>query len=165
MKQIFASIIITALLLISTMMANAQNEFYQKYSGKEGVTKVYISKAMFSLFKNVDGDVQINSSSDKINVGKLAGNLDGMYILTSENEGIKKSMEADFKEMLKNYKLELLMEVEDDGDEVKMYVSREGGFVNNFFMHSREKDGELVIIFLGGKIPEDELVKAMKSAM
>lgn len=161
------TIIISALFLtMSVFSANAQKEFYQKYSGKEGVTKVYISKALFSLIGSAEGmDVNIGNTGDKLDVGKLAKNLDGLYILTTENKSLSKEMEADFKVMLNEYKLELLMEAVDGRDEVKMYVSRDGKDITNFFMHSYASDGELVIIYLGGRIPEDDLMAVMKASM
>lgn len=154
------------LLISTTFVAGAQNEFYQKYSNKDAVTKVYISKALFSLIGSGEGmNVKIGETGNTMDVGRIVKNLEGLYVLTTDDKKLAAEMDSDFKTLISNYKLELLMEVNDNNDEVKMYVVREGKFITNFFMHSRESEGELAVIFLGGRIPEEDLMSVMKSAM
>lgn len=166
MNTIKTLIISAVLLIAATINANAQNEFYQKYSEKKDVTKVYISKTLFSLMNAQDGmNVNYGNSSNRLDISKVVKNLDGMYILTTRNQSLAKEMDADFKNLLQKYKLELLMEVNDNEDEVKMYVTRDGQEITHFFMHSHESDGELVIIYLEGRVSEEDLIRGMKSSM
>lgn len=154
--------IISALLLtITAIGATAQNEFYQKYSEKPGVTKVYISKTLFSLMNTMNG-MDVNIGDSGLDVGKISKDLTGLYVLTTSDPSIVNDMEADFKDILQKYDLELLMEVNDDQDEVKMYITRDGNYITNFFMHSRDSSGELAIIYLEGKIQEEDLMSGMK---
>lgn len=67
-------------MLIVPVFAGAQvspvDKLFEKYSGREGYTSVYISKYMFSLFSNLDaGDKELEN---------VLGKLTGIRILSSD---------------------------------------------------------------------------------
>lgn len=95
------------ILMVSYISVNAlgQNspvdKLFNKYSGKEGYTSVYISKYMFSMFSSIDPD-------DK-ELQQIVGGLSSIKILATEtpkvginfyNEVMKELPEKDYKELM-----------------------------------------------------------------
>ncbi|NPV51874.1 MAG: DUF4252 domain-containing protein [Candidatus Methanofastidiosum sp.] len=98
-------VLITLLLLISTNLIMGQkspvDKLFDKYSGKEGYTSVFISKYMFDLFTDV--------SSDDKELNQVVRGLSSIKILATETEGegvnfhneIMKELPAkDYKELM-----------------------------------------------------------------
>lgn len=156
-------IIVTVTLALSASSLIAQDELYKKYSGVEGVTKIYISEAMFSLLKGTDLISVASGASDVVDIGEIVESLTGLYILSCNDQLISGKMEKDFDRLIQKLKLELLMEVEDNSDIVKMYTVRKGKVIKNFFMKVKDKSGSLTIMFFKGEIPEAELSKIIIS--
>ena len=157
-------ILVTIIIALSSNITIAQDELYKKYSGKEGVTKIYISKAMFSLLKGVDISTIASEASEAVNIGEIIESLTGLYILSSDSETVSNEMEKDFEILTKRSNLELLMEVEDDSDIVKMYIAKERDVIKNFFLKVEECNGSLTIMFFEGEISESQLSKIVNVA-
>jgi hypothetical protein len=98
-------IIFLAVFMFISNFVNGQkspvDKLFEKYSGKEGYTSVYISKYMFSLFSN------INSDDKEFN--QAIGGLSSIKILATEstvkgvnfhNEIIKEFPAKDYKELM-----------------------------------------------------------------
>lgn len=68
--------IITLLLSLCSLFTYAQESFFDKYADMEGVTSVYISKAMLSLMPDM--------KTEEIYIGELASKLDNIQILNCE---------------------------------------------------------------------------------
>jgi hypothetical protein len=98
-------IIAVAVVIFCTGIANGQtspvDKLFEKYSGKEGYTSVYISQYMFSLFSNLNSD-------DK-EFSKAIGGLSSIKILATEstvkgvnfhNEITKDLPTKDYKELM-----------------------------------------------------------------
>lgn len=92
MKRIY---IITLLLSLCSLVSYAQNSFFDKFADMDGVTSVYISKAMLSMMPNM--------KAEGINIGEVAGKLDHIQILTCEKAApiprIKKKWSISIREM------------------------------------------------------------------
>lgn len=156
-------IIITIVLFLSTIPLRAQDELYRKYSGREGVTKIYISETMFSLFKGGDILEITAGAAQAINIGEIINNLTGLYILSSKNDSISKEMEHDFDLLIQEYQLELLMEIEEKSNIIKTYITRDGEIIKNFFMIVKDNNKSLTIMFFKGNIPQSELTKIINT--
>lgn len=161
--QYIKIILVTVVFAISAKTTIAQEELYKKYSDVEGVTRVYISEAMFSLFKGTDLAMTALGTSDVVDVGGIIDHLTGLYILTSNEQSASERLEIDFNLLMQKFKLELLMEVEDNSDVVKMYVLRKGDIIKNFFLKVKEGNGSVTILFFKGDIPESKLAKIINS--
>ncbi|MCI1780059.1 MAG: DUF4252 domain-containing protein [Bacteroidales bacterium] len=160
-------IAISVVCLFASLSANAQiKKFYEKYSGKEGITKVFISQSMLSIAGDYTSDsgMKIGNTGKDIDIGKIMKKLDGLYVLTTENSSLAGDMNRDFDKLLSSYKLELLMEVDSDDENVKMYIERKGNIIKTFLMKALDSDGELSLIFFSGNIPEEDLLAAVKQA-
>ncbi|MCI2082163.1 MAG: DUF4252 domain-containing protein [Bacteroidales bacterium] len=154
------------LLAIATLNAGAQNQLYNKYSSTEGITKIYISSAMFKLLESSTSNqttVEVGDKGNDLDVSKLAGKLSGLYILNTDKPEISKRLSADFMDMIKGKKLEILMEVEDEGEIVKMYSEHTDGHITDFYLYSYENDGECTVMHMQGSLTEGDLNEIMKS--
>jgi len=94
-KYIVAFILV---LLVLPLVPKAQNsavdKLFNKYSGKEGFTSVYISKYMFSLFSEVDESNKNKEMNDVIS------NLNSIRILALDQENPIKGINF-YKEIMK----------------------------------------------------------------
>lgn len=60
--------ILMALCLMISSVCIAQDKLFEKYGEKDGVTSVYISKAMFKMIPSLDiEDLNLKNMSEKIN--------------------------------------------------------------------------------------------------
>ena len=146
MKRIF---ILAALLLLS-ISALAQNgrSIYQKYSEADDVSAVYISPAMFRLIGRLP-DLEVGR--DKVNVAPIIQSLTGMYLLSSENPRINDSLRADVERYIASGEYEMLMEVKDAGETVRMYTLGDEKTVSGFVMLAAEA-AEVTFICLDGRM-------------
>jgi hypothetical protein len=65
--------------------------------------------------------------------------------------------------MLKGLKLELLMEVNDEGDNVKIYVNKENNIIKDIYLSSKDSSGEYTVMHISGKISENDMMTIVKS--
>lgn len=145
---------ITVLSLIGiSSFAQSGKSIYNKYSEAEGVSAVYISPAMFRLM----GKLPDMSFSDKdIDLSKVVKSLDGFYLLDSENESINRELAADVRKFIQGNEYELMMEVKDDGEVVKMFTIGKGDDITGFVMLADEKD-ECTFICMDGHMSREML--------
>lgn len=157
-------ILVAALLLALPFGAAAQNALYKKYSSTEGISKVYISSAMFRLMGKNGGDNISVGNKGEIDLSALAGKLTGMYILSTENPEIGKNLIRDFKAMTDKSNLELLMEADDEGDHVVIYSCREGNIITDFYLCSEESDGECTVLQIKGALTDEDVAAIVENA-
>lgn len=157
-------IIIIAALLLSFITASAQSgkAIYQKYSESEGVCAVYISSAMFRMIGSIP-DLKVNDRGD-VNLTPIIQTLTGLYILNSESESIRTALKTDVERFVASGKYELLMEVKENGEVMKMYTAGTDDIVDSFVMLAVEP-GEVAFICLDGKMKREDLEKALADKM
>lgn len=141
MKKI---IIIAAILLSAAVSAQAQdiNSIYNRYSGKEGVSSVYISPAMFNLMKDLP-DVHV--SSGDVDFSGIIKTFKGMYILEIENKPKASALSSEIRSAVDNGKYQLLMEAAEENESMQIYIASEGEIVTDLIMLATEKDSVSVI--------------------
>ncbi|HHV04353.1 MAG: DUF4252 domain-containing protein [Bacteroidales bacterium] len=154
MKKI---LLITVTLLL-TLSAFGQSRFYKKYSGYEGMTKVYISPSMFSMMGD---DAQLNLTNE-VNIARVIKNLTGLYILSTSNPVYVQEMKKDFNDLIKAGEFEILMEVEDGSDKVIMYMQKKDNVISDLYICAQEEE-EFNVIYLNGKITQEDLKDMMKN--
>ena len=159
MKRII--ILLTALLLSISAFAQNGKSIYQKYSDADGVTAVYISPAMFRLIGTIP-DLEVGD--DKVNISPLIQALTGFYVLNSENPDINGKLRADAERFINNGKYELLMEVKDSGETVRMYTMGNDRTINGFAMLATEA-AEVTFISLDGEMPRKEFEALIAKVM
>lgn len=151
MKKI---LILSLLVFISTAsFAQGGRDIYNRYSGKKGVSAVYISPTMFSLMKSLP-DVEVESKD--VNLGRIIKTFEGMYLLSVENPELSASLSAEIGNMVKSGRYELLMEAKDEGETARIYIIQKDGIVSDFLMIA-EEEREVSVISIVGSMPLDEL--------
>lgn len=115
------------------------DKLYDKYSGAEGYTSVYISKYMFDMFRNNQTDVEMKDEMEQI-----ISQLDCIKILAIDDDPASKATINLYDEMMKLLPSSAYKEV--------MVVKESDQNVNMFVREDKDKVVELLVV-VGG---EDE---------
>jgi hypothetical protein len=144
-----AKYLITALLCVaSTAISFAQNNsnrLFDKYTDTDGVTSVYISKAMFRMMPGIE--------NTGLNLMNMSGKIESLYILTTEKKALIPSIRKDFSQLVKDH--EELMRVRDGDTKATFYAHMKGDMVKDLLMLSDTEDGFTVIQLLGNFTLQD----------
>ncbi len=159
MKQIY---IIATLLLISVgAAAQKGKDIYNKWSDSEGVSAVYISPAMFRMIGKLP-EIQVEvSEGQSMDIAPLINSLEGFYLLDIDHAKIRKEdLMTDIGQMTENGKYELMMELKEDGENVRIYT-KGGEIIKSllFFCRSAE-DSQFICI--DGAIRRSDLEAMMR---
>ncbi|MBP6978093.1 MAG: DUF4252 domain-containing protein [Bacteroidales bacterium] len=153
------------LLLCSPVLLSAQNspmdKLFQKYAGKDCFTSVSISKDMFQLFSDIEGD---KNDKDFEEFQGMISQLDGLRILTYSEENDCKGINF-YEELTIVYPLQKyteLMVVQEKDEMVNFYILKEGNKIPELLMIAREP-GETVVLSLTGNIDLSYISKLGKS--
>lgn len=146
MKRIVFLFIIT---LCSAYCFGQENSM-EKYADMDGVKSVYISKAMLSLMPSVD--------LEGVNIGKTAAKLDNIQILSTEKQDIRKKMTNEIKSLVSKGKVEELMRVKEEDENVNIFMKDLGNSKSEFILFNDEKD-ELTIIIITGSLTLNDIQK------
>lgn len=159
MKRI---IVITAALFLLTAGISAQNgkSIYNKYSDSEEVSAVYISSTMFRMMGRIPN---MNMGNGQVNLGSIINDLDAMYVLDCDEGKTCAELKEDVNKYIKKYEFELLMEIKDKGEVVKMYTAGNEKTVTHFIMTAAEKEA-FTFICLDGTMSRAELEKLIAKA-
>ncbi|MDD2931887.1 MAG: DUF4252 domain-containing protein [Fermentimonas sp.] len=139
-KIIFTIVFIFAITIIS-----AQKNPFDKFTDMDGVTSVYISKNMMSLFP------KDSNQYGGVDVGNFVDKLSSILILTTENQKVGKEMLSLANSRIKDSNYELLMRVKsDDGELVNFFMKGKPDNIQELIMIVDGNDEESVIMqFLG----------------
>lgn len=152
-------LVFSAILLASSIFAQSNNSIYNKYSGKQGVSSVYISPSMFKMMKSLP-EVEIYDDKD-VHFEQIIKSFEGMYVIEVENIALVKSMISDVESMIAKGNLELLMEVKESDETVRIYVEKEGDMFKKFIMLEREDDSA-TFISIDAKMPQEAFAELLK---
>lgn len=140
--------IITLLLSLCSLFTYAQDSFFDKFADMDGVTSVYISKAMLSMMPNMQ--------TEGVNIGEVASKLDNIQILSCEKPDIitKLKKETAFINPKNGY--EELMRINDEGEKTIIYLKRDKSGKKEFVLLNNEK-AEFTIIVIAGDLTLQEI--------
>ncbi|MBO7592332.1 MAG: DUF4252 domain-containing protein [Bacteroidaceae bacterium] len=154
MKTIVKIILCVAMLAASTT-ANAQMKEFEKYADTKNVTYVFISKFMLRMAGKGS-----TPSVPGVNTKSLMNKLDGIQIITSEDKNAIARLKTDAQSIVKQGKYELLMQVDEDEDKVRIY-HKEGKKQSAVVMMADE-DGEFAVIVFSGTFTLEDVQKITK---
>lgn len=156
-------LIILFFLLLSTLDASAQTgkSIYQKYSGQENVSAVYISSAMFRMIGKIP---DLKAGDDEVDLTPIIQKLSGFYIISSVNPSINENLQSEVKRFIANGRYELLMEAIESGETMRMYSVGSEKTVNSFVMFAID-GSETTFICLDGQMDRDQLEKVLAEEM
>lgn len=156
-------LIILFFILLSTLDASAQTgkSIYQKYSGQENVSAVYISSAMFRMIGKIP---DLKAGDDEVDLTPIIQKLDGLYLISSVNPSINENLQSEVKRFIANGHFELLMEAIESGEIMRMYSVGNKTTVNSFVMFAID-GAETTFICLDGQMDRDQLEKVLAEEM
>ena len=159
MKRI--TLLVAALfMLTANICAQDSKGIYNKYSDNDEVSAVYISAAMFKLMGKVPN---MDVGNGSMNIGSIIKNLDCMYILDCDDPDVSANIKSDVNRYISKYKFELLMEIKDRGEVVKIYTTGSEKTVTQFIMTAAEADA-YTLICLDGTMSRADLEKMIAKA-
>lgn len=130
------------------------NSIFDKYSGQEGYTSVYITSYMFELFSKL---------ADEEDFDNVTKGLEAIKILTANGSSSqKKAFYDEIDKALPASVYKDFMIVKDGGQTVVFKVRDEGDKITEFVMIV-EDEHEPVLLFLQGDIDLAQVAKMSKS--
>lgn len=134
---------------------NNNSQLFDKYADTDGVTSVYISKAMFRMMPTM-GDIGLN-------LVNMKGKIESLYILTTEKKELIPQMRKEFAQLVRKDHEEL-MRVRDGDTKATFYATMKGDLVNDLLMLSDTEEDFTIIQLLGNFTLQDiqEITKDMK---
>ena len=147
-------------MLTANICAQDSKGIYNKYSDNDEVSAVYISAAMFKLMGKVPN---MDVGNGSMNIGSIIKNLDCMYILDCDDPDVSANIKSDVNKYISKYKFELLMEIKDRGEVVRIYTAGNEKTVTQFVMTAAEADA-YTLICLDGTMSRADLEKMIAKA-
>lgn len=147
-------ILIIALVFINNTVF-AQQSLFDKFNGNENVTSVVVNKKMFSLLSKMK--VEDKETQQYVNLIKK---LDNLKVFVTQNSTWANEMKATASKYLKTASLEELMQVNEKGKLVKIYVksgATESQIKELFMFVEGSGKEETVLMSLTGNFDLDEL--------
>lgn len=149
MKKI---IVYTTFLVISTFVAAQQtpaDKLFDKYSGKDGFTTVYISKYMFDLFRKMEDE---ENTRDKDDMEKVFSDLNSIKILTLEDPSLHPESINFYEEIMEELPLgeyEELMVIKEKGQDMKFLIKEKNDQIIELLLISGGVDSNVLISIKG----------------
>ena len=159
-------IIILAVLLLSATIASAQEgkNVYNKYAGGEGVSAVYISPAMFKIIGKLP-DLEMKAEDGKsINLAPLINTFQGFYMLEIKNPTTASSFNQNVSSMISKGRYELVMEVKDEGETLRIYTSGKEEIIESFVFIASDGDS-VQFICIDGEMNRSDIEKLIASSI
>ena len=145
MKRIY---ILTILLAVTVFSSMAQiTKFFDKYSDVDGVTSVGVSKAMLEMMPDM--------KTEGMDMRGLAGKLDNILILTTENASMAAKLSKDAAASIDTKGCEELLSVNEGKERTKIYMKKNANDVNQYLILNEDKS-EFNAILITGKITEQK---------
>ncbi len=144
------TLIIAIMATLCSVCSYGQQSFFDKYAEMEGVTSVYISKSMLSLFPK--GQTNVNG----INIGDIASRLDNIQILSADKQPIVDKLRKETSDINTKNGYEELMRVREDGEKTTIYFKDGKKDRKEFVLLVDEKD-EFTIISIVGDLTLQEI--------
>ena len=152
MKKRTIQTLIALALLLTSLHANAQVKEFEKYSDTKNVTYVYISKFMLGMAGKL-----ATPSVAGVNTKSIMNKLNGIQIITSEDKAAASRLKSDTQAIVRQGKYELLMQVDEDGEKVRIYHCE--GKKQSAVVMQVEEENELTVIVFSGKFTLDDVMK------
>ncbi len=157
MKRIILSGVVIIFALTVFGQKSAVDKIFDKYSGKDGYTTVYISSFMFKLLSQLDVDDPEYNEFKKATSG-----INSIKILTQDGDN-SEAFGKELLEMLPRDEYQEMMVVKDQDEEVLFLAREEGGKITEFLLIV-SGDGDDALIAITGDI-DLESISSIASGM
>ena len=157
MKKIMIKTILCTVMALTCLNAHAQVKAFEKYSDMNGITYVYISKAMLSA---ISGRLNKMPSMPNVDAQVLVNKLSAIQLIHAEKNDMRAKLRSEVQGIVKKDKYELLMQVKEDGNKADIYQNI-GPQQSAVVMLVEEKDGVTAVVF-SGKFTTEDVMKMVK---
>ena len=144
------TLIIAIMATLCSVCSYGQQSFFDKYADMDGVTSVYITKSMLSLFPK--GQTNVNG----INIGDIASRLDNIQILSADEQPIVDKLRKETSDINTRNGYEELMRVREDGEKTTIYF-KDGKKDKKEFVLLVDEKNEFTIISIVGDLTLQEI--------
>lgn len=146
--------IIGLFLIIIHIPVYSQSDFFEKLSEEKNLTRVTITKTLFSLMPSFASE-QVDMNG--VDIAHLVNKLDHLDIFTSEDSQVIQLMREGMKKHIKNNKAyEALMLVKDNESDVAFYIEKgEGKLIKSLIMFVDDSEDCVLMRILGSFTLED----------
>jgi len=152
MKRIITGGILIMLTFLAMGQNSAVDRVFDKYSGKEGYTTVYISSFMFNMLNSLETDDPEYNEFKKATAG-----IKSIKILTQEG-GNSEAFGAELLEMLPRSEYQEMMVVKDQDEDVLFLAREVDGKITEFLLIV-SGGGEDALIAIQGDIDLESISK------
>ena len=135
----------TLFLLACTLTAAAQNQNLAKLAGQEGISYVYVSKAMIDL---IAGNGQAKSNVNGIDVADLVGKLNSLQVVSADKPDAVRRLRAEAGAFPKA-NMEMLMQVIDEDSRTEFFTLKQGNTITDLLMLSDSGDSFTLLLIRG----------------
>lgn len=153
MKKFSLIVVVLICAILGAQNCNAQAKVFKEAAAIEGVTSIYISPLLLKM----GGTKSLGHGLDD-----AVKEIKAFEMIESEQTGERQAKVVDIcRKKIASLGCELLMEVNDDEDKVKIYASVPKGseYADQLIIEVDETGKEYVVIYVKGKI---DLQKVMK---
>ena len=157
MKKIMIKTLLCTVMALTCLNAQAQVKAFEKYSDMNGITYVYISKAMLSA---ISGRLNKMPSMPNVDAQVLVNKLSAIQLIHAEKNDMRTKLRSEVQGIVKKDKYELLMQVKEDGNKADIYQNI-GPQQSVVAMLVEEKDGVTAVVF-SGKFTTEDVMKMVK---
>ena len=157
MKKIMIKTILCTVMALTCLNAHAQVKALEKYSDMNGITYVYISKAMLSA---ISGRLNKMPSMPNVDAHVLVNKLSAIQLIHAEKNDMRTKLKSEVQGIVKKDKYELLMQVKEDGNKADIYQNI-GPQQSVVVMLVEENDGVTAVVF-SGKFTTEDVMKMVK---
>lgn len=157
MKKIMIKTILCTVMALTCLNAQAQVKAFEKYSDMNGITYVYISKAMLSA---ISGRLNKMPSMPNVDAQVLVNKLSAIQLIHAEKNDMRTKLKSEVQGIVKKDKYELLMQVKEDGNKADIYQNI-GPQQSVVVMLVEENDGVTAVVF-SGKFTTEDVMKMVK---
>ncbi|MDD4033366.1 MAG: DUF4252 domain-containing protein [Bacteroidales bacterium] len=123
-------------------LSMAQSDLFKRYADKEGVSSVYVSKAMIQMATDAvsNADLYLNN---------MKGKIEGIQIVSSDNAVLKNEMDESFRKLIGNQHEELMRIKDKSGELITFHIKKEGNLITELIMLVNGGDEFSAIQILG----------------
>lgn len=143
MKRTILMSVVFLLGMLAFGQQSAVDKVFDKYSGKEGYTTVYISSFMFNLLNSLEVDDPEYNEFKKATSG-----IKSIKILTQDG-GNSESFGKELLAMLPKSEYQEMMKVKDQDEEVLFLAKESGGRISEFLLIVSGGSDDVLIAITG----------------
>lgn len=143
-----------------TLDAGAQTKDFEKFANIKGVEYVHVNKGMVEQAAQKGESIR---HGDYVVIGDDSGDIlrqvDDVKVFSCKAGKAAEKLKKEALALLKNEKFQSLIDVNEEGNKVKIYQSHEGGKTQNVVFIEDEEDQETLLILIDGTFDIAKLIE------